>query len=979
MNRNWLVCVCALALGVACDENGGTDAGPGMDAGPRDAAIDGGAIADIAIPGLDGEVEVIIDDRGMPHIYATTVHDLMMVEGYLMSRDRFVQMELLRRNTVGRLAEVLGALSASTIDSDRDQRFFSFERQGQAIYDSLPADDEARLVAEAFVAGINYYIDSVIDTDEYQPPVGHELFNVIRVSPNFGHWQPRDIFALARFQSWNLAYGAGGDINNTRAIRGVRDAFDPDDSDPRLAARSGIFGDFWSVVQARRTYTRDGFNDGTTMAFLPPTTLPIVPTPIVDFPMASIVGAANFHDRLQNSPYMARDEHYGSNSWVVHGDYTASGNPILSNDPHLALFAPPVWWYAHLNTARMGGEQMIDAEGIAFAGLPGIVLGFNQNLAWGATTTAYDVTDVYAEDVTFRNDGTSSEPDWIPVSVTFDGAQVSLETSDEEILVAGGEPITHRLYTVPHHGRIIPDSFLTPDVADPPAGMMASGSAMSVRYTGDDVSNELGFFVGLLTASSVNEAFDAADVFRVGIQNFSFADAAGNIGWTTNGRIPQRACNFWLDADGQPVMDASSDLPLAPAFVLPGTGGYEWGEDLDPAFIPHDQNPARGYIATANQDNVGVTDDGNPCNDAYFLGAGFAAGYRHGRIVQRLDEATAAGGITPDDMVALQHETRSQLGENMRDAIVASLAHALGDPSDDPALAAVMTAAGSDGAAALGDARDRLAAWSFATPHGVGATDAAVVADSVATTIFNVMVTHLTQLAFDDEEALIGRSMGASQTGRMLEWSLMDPAAQMALPLYTYAAAYEGDAGWNDTVVWDDLRTMDVVETRDERVASALLAAIAWLTTELGADWDAWRWGELHTVRFQQLVTPVSDPGIVSIPPRDDSALPYGFPRDGDYGAVDVMNYSLSNPDGIRHGVNAGPRGGPSQRLVVELTPEGPVARNSLPGGQSEDPENPHHADEAALWVANEQPPLYFTRADVEAHVEATMSFVPGS
>jgi len=952
-----------------------------MDAGANDGSTaDAGESMDLAIPGLNGEVEVIIDDRGMPHIYATTVHDLMMVEGYLMSRDRFVQMELLRRNTVGRLAEVLATLSAATVDSDRDQRFFSFERQGQAIYDSLPADDETRLVAEAFVAGINHYIDTVIDTDEYQPPRGHELFNAIRVSPNFGHWHPRDIFALARFQSWNLAYGAGGDINNTRAIRGARDAFDASDrSNPRLAARAGIFGDFWSTVQARRNYTRDGFPDGSTMAALPPITNPIVPTPIVDFPMASIVGAADFHDRLQDSPYMARDEHYGSNSWVVHGDQTASGNAILSNDPHLALYAPPVWWYAHLNTARMGGERMIDAEGIAFAGLPGIVLGFNANVAWSATTTGYDVTDVYAEEVTFRNDGTPAEPTWVPVSVTFEGAQVNLDTLDEEILVAGGDPLTHRLYSVPHHGRIIPDSFVEPEVTDPPAGMTATGSGMSVRYTGDEVSNELAFFVGLLTATTVNEAFDAADMFEVGIQNFSFADSGGNIGWTTTGRIPQRACNFWLDADGEPVLDATSDLPLAPMFVLPGTGGYEWGADLDRSFIPHDQNPARGYIATANQDNVGVTDDGNPCNDDHYIGGGFAVGYRMGRIVQRLDEATAAGGITADDMVALQHETRSQLGENMRDAIVASLDHALGDPSDDDALAAVMTAAGADGASDLTDARDRLMAWNFSTPHGVGATDASVISESVATTVFNVMVTHLTQLAFDDEEAMIGRSMGASQTGRMLEWALADSADQMALPLFTYAARYEGIMDWNDTVVWDDLGTDTVVETRDERVASAMLAAIVWLEGELGADWDAWRWGELHTVRFQQLVIPAADPGVVSIPPRDDTDLPYGFPRDGDYGAVDVMNYSLSNPDGIRHGVNSGPRGGPSQRLVVELTPEGPEARNALPGGQVEDPDSPHHADEAAHWVADEQPPLYFSLTDVQAHVESTLTFVPGT
>ncbi len=973
--RSWML---LFTLAVACDSNPGTDAGPGDDAGPDDAAADAGGGDALAIPGLDGEVEVIVDERGMPHIYATTVHDLMVVEGYLMARDRFVQMEFLRRNTLGRLAEVFAALSPTLASTDLDQRYFAFEDQGLAIYESLPADDLTRRVAEAFVEGINHYIDTVVMRDDYLPPRGLEAFNAALVSPNFGHWRPHDIFALARFQAWNLSYDAFADIDNTRAIRGVRDAFDPADADARLAARAGIFGDFWSVRQSRRVYTRDGFNDGTTMAFAPPTTIPLLPSVLRDFPLASIEGGARFFDRIDQNPWMRRDPDYGSNSWVVAGAQTDSGNAILSNDPHLSLLAPPVWWYVHLNTARMGGERNLDAQGIAFAGLPGVVLGYNRSLAWSATTTGYDVTDVYAEEVTFRNDGTAAAPAWTPVSVTYMGAQEALTEIDEEILVSGGDPERHTIYEVPRHGRILPDTIVAPEVTDPAPGAMATGSAMSVRYTGDDVSNELAFFVGLLEAGTVEEAFDAAEHFQVGIQNFSFADSGGNIGWTTHGRIPQRACNFWLDEDGVPILDAASDLPLAPPFVLPGTGGYEWGEDLDARFIPHDRNPARGYIATANQDNVGVTDDGDPCNDGHYIGGGFADGLRQARIVEGLDLfASAESGITSDDMVALQHATRSSLGEGMRDAIVAALDHALGDPSDDPALAAVVAAAG--GTAELEDARDRLAAWTFATPHGVGASDAAVIADSVATTIFNVTVAHLTGLAFDDEETRIGRGMGSDLAARMLEWMFLAPAEQMALPLYTFRASYGGEADWNDSVVWDDLDTAAVLETRDERVTSAVLAALAWLEADMGADVDAWRWGRLHSIRFQQLVPAAIDDGVVSIPPRDDAALPFGYPRDGDFGAVDVLNFSLTNPDSIRSPTESGARGGPSQRLVVEMTPDGPEPRNALPGGQHEDPDSPHHADEAMIWLTNERPPLFFDRADVEAHVESTLRFVPGT
>src|SRR5690606_33712471 len=185
-------------------------------------------------------------------------------------------------------------------------------------------------------------------------------------------------------------------------------------------ARAGIFGDFFSERPARAVYTRDGFNGGTPSSLLPGVRRPLPrPAPRLTS-IEALEGAERFFARIDESPLLRRDPHIGSNSWVVHGDITASGNPILANDPHLSLLSPGVWWYVHLNTERMGGEDAIDAQGVAFAGLPGVVLGFNRDLAWSATTTGYDVTDVYAEAVTYRNDGSAEEPEWVPVSVRFD-------------------------------------------------------------------------------------------------------------------------------------------------------------------------------------------------------------------------------------------------------------------------------------------------------------------------------------------------------------------------------------------------------------------------------------------------------------------------------------------------------------------------------------------------------------------------------
>jgi penicillin amidase len=399
---------------------------------------------------------------------------------------------------------------------------------------------------------------------------------------------------------------------------------------------------------------------------------------------------------------------------------------------------------------------------------------------------------------------------------------------------------------------------------------------------------------------------------------------------------------------------------VSPQFVLDGqSGDYEWTTDLDDRYIPHEVNPARGYIATSNQDNVGVTADANPCNDPHYLGGDFDVGYRQARIRQRLDALVGRGGVTTDDMVALQGESTSITGEGMRAAVLASLDHARGDTADDPALRAYMTEIGATGRATLMDARSRLMAWSFATPHGVGATAPAEIADSVATSVWNGFLTRLAPLVLGDENGRVGRGPGTLMTVRALEWALTAP-----MSMATYRAAYGGDAAWNDTVLWDDLGTEGVLETRDERVARAMIAGYSFLTGRLGVDRDQWRWGRLHAVRFDQVAPALNGVGQVSIPADDDATFPLGFPRHSDLGAVDPGNFGIYGATDFTFGSGA------SQRLVVEMTPAGPIARNAIPGGQVEDPDSPHHADEAEHWRVNEQPPLYFEADDIEAHAQ---------
>ena len=933
-----LLGLATLVLGslLACGDDGGS----GPDLPPAE---------DLALDGLDGEVEVLYDERGIPHIYGTTSHDVLVVQGYLMAKDRFAQMEFIRRNVLGRLAEVAGALSPDLIDTDRDNRFLGFGRQGRAIYASLPADDPSRKTAEAFVAGINQYITRVLKKGDYVAGRGNEALALILASPFFGPWEPADIFALARFQAWNLSYDADADVSRSASLAAVLSTFPVGSQDEKLAARAGLYADLWTDRPARPVFTRDdGFpNQGTDTG----TRARQRRAPAFTPDPRALAGAEAFFERWQREPLLHRDPHVGSNSWVVAGAHTASGNPILSNDPHLSLIAPPVWWYVHLDTTTKGGtDRPLDAQGVAFAGLPGVVLGFNRDLAWSATTTGYDVTDVYDEVVTFRNDGTAEAPAWTPVSVRFRGADVALEVVDEPIGVQGeSTPRVNKVYVVPHHGPLIPAS-----IVPPPLGGGTTGRALSVRYTGQVPSNELAFFDGLLDAKTFADTEAAQDAFRVGAQNFSFVSATEGIRWSTEARIPQRdprACTFAYDDKGVPS-------GISPQFVLDGTRGeHEWTTDLDDRVIPHDQNPSRGYIATSNQDNVGVTADGNPCNDPYYLGGDFDVGYRQSRIRRRLDALVGRGGITTDDMIALQAETRSSLGETLRDPIVVAIDHALGNTADDPALAAAVAELGAAGRATLMDARTRLQAWSFATPHGVGATEPAEIADSVGTTVFNAILTRLAPLALGDETSRLGRRPGTLQTARALEWMLTAPQT-----MASYRTSYAGNASYADSVLWDDLTTAGVIETRHERIVRAIVAGYAFLESTLGADRDQWRWGRLHTVRFAQVVPALDGNGQVSVPPDDDPTYPDGFPRHGDLGAVDPGNYGIYGTTSFSFGSGA------SQRLVVEMTPDGPRAFNAIPGGQVEDPDSPHHADEAELWRKNQQPALYVTRAEVEAH-----------
>jgi penicillin amidase len=959
------------ASAMACDSN--DDSIPDLTPPPPEQTTPP-TIADLttgetkSVVGLSSNVEVVIDRRGAPHIYAQNLRDAFRANGYLMARDRFPQMEFIRRSVTGTLTEVLAPVAGpnATLQQDQDALFFGFKRIAAQVYDTLDANDPVRVAVDNYTAGVNDYIDEIqaelargaeADLSAYIPR-GTELFRAVLLSPFFRDWEPSDVMAIARYQTFVLSF-AQDDLDRSLAELAASANF------PSPQQGIATFLDMIAYAPGRDVVTTDAGGPGPAVAYPART----APRPVSYNASAVSTSQAarlkTWSKQITRLANIVGGEGRGSNNWVVSGEHTASGAPILANDPHLSLTSPAVWYYVHI-TAR---DENVDTEGVGFAGLPSIVLGFNRDLAWGATVTNFDVVDFYQ----FAN--TSVDGDGVMTITTAEAQQIAVQPIVEHINIpssSGGLVVAPvNIYT---SGDGNPYGQVAMTYTNPSTGLITYDGAgvpqayynpIGVKTINTDPSNELGFFIRLLTSRSVADARNAQSTyFRAGSQNFVFISSAGDIAWQTYSRMPIRpaAARNW---NGQTAPNTSAADSFCPTFVFPSASAYTWTGDVVSTDMPSLLNPAKGWIATANQDSIGVNRDGNPCNDGIYVGGDYDPGYREYRIAERLTRLVARGDITVADMQRLQAETKSSLGESTRAAILTSLEHA--------------TAGGGgytlDETRDLVDARTRLQAWSLETPSALDATSSSVIADSIATTIYNVGITRVIALAFGDEASRLGARPPAAQLlDRALAAGTVTESTNGSLGMLTY------NAELGDTFLWDNLDTPGV-ETRDDIIAQAFIDAYAALRSRLGPDVNSWTWGRLHTVRFNALI-PVAALDAQSIPSPSDYRFGNGFPRHGDWGAVDVGNFNLWNAADDTRTIGLRDfmwNNGASQRLVVEMLPEGPVAYNAIPGGQSQDPDSNHHADEAMLWTNNEAPKMNYTEGDVASNAELKIVFTPGA
>jgi penicillin G amidase len=868
---------------------------------------------------LSAPVDVVRDEHGIPHIYGKTLPDVGFVEGYLMGQDRLVQMDLVRHFASGTLAEIGGELSPALIDQDIFMRLHHMKKTSQDAFATLqqsadPVDQLLSRTLTSFAAGVNAYVADLQNGRYTLPPALAFAYDPTTWQP----WTEADSIVIGRLISFQLSFDADSEIARA-AVDAAAQARFTATADAVHAARAGIERDLQILEATDKTHTLE---NGWSSLLMASADAPAGPDALALL-LADRPAVRDFGNDRWLHPQ------HGSNNWVVGPKLTASGHTLVANDPHLGLQNPATFWLVHL--VADDAAHPVDVMGAQFPGIPGIILGMNQHVAWGATTSNLDVTDVYRETVAACSGGSGT-------CVTFQGAQVPLVPRVEQIKVgkfgAISRTLTVTFFDVPHHGPILPRV-----LADHSLEALGS-SELSIRWTGHEPTMEVRALFGLDTARSVAEARAAVEgSFKVGGQNWVLGDDQGHFGWTEAVRLPRRPAG------------------TVPWKVLPGDGTAEWLGDLDLNYVPHAFDPAQGFLATANGDPIGVTDDNEPFASEpvvdgipLYLGADWDPGTRVGRIVKQLEARSADHKLTADDLQAIQADAVSEFGQLLAPTFLDAanaLLEEIATPGAHPELTALVTTADAPSKAALAGQRDLVMGWSGDTPAGTddAAPSAAQVADSRAALLLAVWQVRLADLALTDELSDLGMGIPDSFQQKLLVKMCTAPQA-----LATGVNATTGDS-----VLFDDMTTAPI-ESKRQIAAAAIFDTLDYLLGKLGADATTWRWGTLHTLTLSGLV-PLA---ALQIPLAGDAQFPNGFPRHGDNGTVDVGHHGFGLDD-FTYG------DGPNIRFVGELAPSGPRGRDVLPGGEVFDPQSPHYRDQLDLWVQNRTFDMAFAIDDVLA------------
>ncbi len=549
----------------------------------------------IAVEGPRGPIEIVRDADAIPHVFAGNKHDALYGLGYVHAQDRLWQMEFQRRIGFGRLSEVLGAV---TVPQDQFLRTVGFGRAAKTAWQRMP--DWAKEQIDAYVAGVNAFISS--HHGSALPPE----FSLLRYEPE--PFSGADVVVWVKMMAWDLSANYSFELLRNDLLHAVGEQRMAELMPPYPVNGLSITGDQGTGPGESGTHVLRL----TAPAAMAHSRSTAPASMAVAFSNALATGDRSVADFLLGN---TRVEALGSNNWVVDGTLSATGKPLLANDPHLSSKVPSTWYLAHVS----GGDfEMI---GATLPGTPAVAIGRNRFIAWGETNVSADVEDLYRERLGSSGSAVEYRGQWEPI-----------KTIRETIAVKGRAPVEWTV-RVTRHGPLVHDAINAINAESTKTPKPPPLEPLAFRWTAlDDDDTTLQSFLKVNEARNWEQFTAALREFVVPSQNFVYGDVAGHIGYYAPGRIPVRA-----SGDGSKPVEG-------------WTGEGEWTGWVPFDALPHLYDPPQHFIVTANHRPA-------PASYPYNLGLEWVEPYRAERIVDLLQTKPP---FTADDFARIQADTQSR-------------------------------------------------------------------------------------------------------------------------------------------------------------------------------------------------------------------------------------------------------------------------------------------------------------------------------
>lgn len=568
----------------------------------------------VSIPGLGAQVEVLRDNLGVPHIYASSAYDLFFAQGYTQAQDRWWQMEFSRAIGDGRIQELVGQ-NTSVMGQDVFIRTVGWREAAER--DLAGYAPEALAVLQAFADGVNAYI---LNRSPGDLALEYTLLGLTGVSIPIRPWTPTDSIVWSKVLAWDLSGNRDTELFRSDLIAKVGEkmaaAFIPD----------------WPF--------------GSKPTIIWPEELPITNASLTaSAGSAGMVGVSSLlaGSITASDPLFRRDASIGSNNWVISGALTTTGKPLLANDPHLSIQMPSIWYEIGLHCQPVSDACPFEVTGFALPATPGIVIGHNSRIAWGVTNVGPDTQDLYRLRINPDN----------PLQYEWNGGWRDMTVREEVIRFGDSAQTVTIQVRETHLGPIINDNRL--DDSGQPTGFN-NEDPLAFKWTATAEPGTILKAVLLLNRASNWEEFrQAASLWDVPSQNMIYADVDGNIGYQTPGRIPIRAAGH----TGLLPIDGTTDQ-------------YEWKGYIPFDDLPRILNPERGYISTANQAVVPLEyyqqlrdklADQFGADSNYVISYEWSYGYRGQRINQLIE---STGPHTIQTIQAIQGDDKIIGAEELR-------------------------------------------------------------------------------------------------------------------------------------------------------------------------------------------------------------------------------------------------------------------------------------------------------------------------